>query len=58
LVRDRRTVQASRDGASNVSSDGGGDVRFQKVYRLRRYRASPSSCLKMPVLLPWKEIVS
>ena len=31
LVRARRTVHDSRDGASNVCMDGGGAVRFQKV---------------------------
>ncbi len=31
LVRSRRTVQASRDGASKVVICGGGEVRFQKV---------------------------
>ena len=34
----RLAVQTSRDIASNVIIDGGGDVRRQNVYRLRRYR--------------------
>ena len=36
LVRSRRTRHASRDGASNVLISGGGAVRFQNVYMLRR----------------------
>ena len=32
-------------GASNVTSDGGGEVRFQNVYMLRRYRPRPCSGL-------------
>src|SRR5207248_3632380 len=35
LVRARRAVHFSRSGASNVLSDGGGDVRFQNEYMLR-----------------------
>src|SRR3954471_12388434 len=44
LVCGRRTWQNSRSGASNVFSAGGGAVRFQKVYRLRRYKSSPWAC--------------
>ncbi len=32
----RRAVQVSRDGASKAIMLGGGEVRFQKVYMLRR----------------------
>jgi len=32
----RRAVHFSRSGASKVMSDGGGEVRFQNVYMLRR----------------------
>ena len=31
LVRERRTVQFSREGASNTTMEGGGAVRFQNV---------------------------
>src|SRR5262245_30878467 len=41
FVRLRRTVQVSRSGASNVTSCGGGEVRFQNVYIVRRYRSLP-----------------
>ena len=41
FVRVLRTVQFSREGASNVTRVGGGAVRFQNVYILRRYKASP-----------------
>ena len=58
LVRARRTVQVSREGASNASSDGGGLVRFQNVYKLRRQTASPWSCWYTPVLLPRKLMAS
>ena len=43
-----RTVQASRPAASKVIIDGGAIVRFQNVYRLRRYRSAPWSCTKSP----------
>src|SRR5947209_134622 len=46
LVRGRRTVQTSRSGASNVSRVGGGEVRFQNVYMVRRYRSWPWLCTK------------
>jgi hypothetical protein len=36
MVTSRRATQTSRDTASNVLIDGGGDVRRQNVYRLRR----------------------
>src|SRR6185437_12839950 len=36
LVLDSRTQQISRPAASKAASTGGGDVRFQYVYRLRR----------------------
>ena len=36
LVRARRTTHVSRSGASKVTSDGGGAVRFQNVYIVRR----------------------
>ena len=36
FVRERRIVQNSRSGASNVFNIGEGTVRFQKVYMLRR----------------------
>jgi hypothetical protein len=36
LVLWRRTVQTFRSAASKVVIVGGGTVRFQKVYRLRR----------------------
>ena len=53
LVRSRRTVQASREGASNVVICGGGEVRFQNVYMLRRWTLScPRSGTKFIVLLP------
>ena len=38
LVRVSRTEQASRPEASKVIIDGGAIVRFQNVYRLRRYK--------------------
>ena len=41
FVRSRRTVQFSRMGALKMSIDAGGALRFQKVYRLRRYSLSP-----------------
>ena len=37
-------MQVSRVDESNASIDGGASVRFQYVYRLRRYRSSPSDC--------------
>ena len=43
-VRLRRTVQVSRSGASNATSCGGGLVRFQNVYIVRRYRSLPWLC--------------
>jgi hypothetical protein len=36
LVLGRRTVQVSRFGASKMAIAGGGDVRFQALYMLRR----------------------
>src|SRR5947209_1349979 len=45
FVRARRTVQTSRSGASNDTSVGGGDVRFQKVYIVRLYKSLPLLCL-------------
>ena len=45
FVRARRTTHVSRSGASNVLNPGGGQVRFQNVYRLRRYRPSPVSAV-------------
>ena len=44
-VRERKTAQISRPGASKVVIEGGGTVRFQNVYMLRRYRFSPSSTM-------------
>src|SRR5215472_15036674 len=44
FVRGRRTVHTSRSGASSVTSDGGGAVRFQNVYIVRRYRSLPWLC--------------
>jgi len=41
FVAGRRAVHFSRSGASNVASDAGGTVRFQKVYMVRRYRSLP-----------------
>ena len=43
LVRDSRTVQLSRIAESKFAINGGGAVRFQNVYRLRRYSVSPLS---------------
>ena len=54
LVRARRTWHVSRSGASKVDIDGGGEVRFQNVYMLRRYSFRPVSCLNTDVLLPPK----
>ena len=52
LVRSRRTVQASREGASRIAICGGAAVRFQNVYRLRRWTFSgPVSAVKRAVLL-------
>ncbi len=52
-VRSRRTTHDSRDGASKMLISGGGDVRFQKVYMLRRCTFSlPLSATKWTVLLP------
>jgi len=52
LVRSRRTTHDSRDGASRVVIWGGGDVRFQNVYMLRRCTLSnPLSATKWTVLL-------
>ncbi len=45
FVLDRFTEQYSRLGESKSSIDGGAAVRFQTVYRLRRYSPSPVSCL-------------
>ncbi len=36
LVRSRRAMHASRDGASKRVIWGGAEVRFQKMYMLRR----------------------
>jgi len=36
VVTSRLAVQTSRDIAPNVTIDGGGDVRRQNVYKLRR----------------------
>ena len=36
FVRSRRARQASRDGASKSVIWGGAEVRFQKMYMLRR----------------------
>src|SRR5438045_2708790 len=44
FVRARRTVQVSRSGASKVVKVGGGEVRFQNVYMVRRYRSLPWLC--------------
>ena len=44
FVRDRRTTHVSRSGASRVASDAGGQVRFQNVYIVRRYRSFPWLC--------------
>ena len=44
LVEDRRATQTSRFAASKSIIDGGGEVRFQKVYMLRRCKASPVPC--------------
>ena len=45
-------VQDSREGASKADICGGGAVRFQNVYRLRRWIIWwPSSALKLAVLL-------
>src|SRR5207248_4580711 len=41
LVRGRLTAQTLRPGASNVTIDGYGVVRRQKVYRARRTLSSP-----------------
>jgi len=43
LVLRRRATHTSRLAASKSIIDGGGDVRFQYVYRLRRQRPGPSS---------------
>ena len=43
LVRSRRTVHCSRVGALNKSIVAGGALRFQKVYKLRRYNLVPVS---------------
>ena len=51
LVRSRITRQCSRFGALNTSSSAGGAERFQNVYRLRRYSASPASSWYCLVLL-------
>ena len=45
LVRDSRTDAELALGASNVASAGGGIVRFQNVYRLRRTSSAPLSRL-------------
>ena len=45
FVRERLIWQYSRSGASKAAIDGGGTVRFQKVYMLCRYSFSPRSCL-------------
>ena len=42
LVRSRRAMHASRDGASKSVIWGGADVRFQKMYMLRRKTLSGS----------------
>ena len=39
----RRATHTSRVGASSVIMAGGGEVRFQNVYRLRRWLPSPVS---------------
>ena len=49
FVRARRTTQASRLGASKVTIDGGGAVRFQNEYRLRRKSDAPASGLVVKV---------
>ena len=42
-MRARRTTQVSRSGASKSAIEGGGQVRFQNVYMLRRWSPSPWS---------------
>src|SRR5262245_7019535 len=55
FVRSRRATHASRDGASKVVICGGGEVRFQNVYRLRRCTLSvPRSATKFIVFDPTK----
>ena len=41
LVNTGLTMWLSRAEASKLAMDGGGIVRLQNVYRLRRYRLSP-----------------
>jgi hypothetical protein len=41
LVLGRRATQTSRSGTSKVLNEGCGTVRFQKVYKLRRYSPAP-----------------
>src|SRR5579863_8798951 len=41
LVRERRAMHFWRSGASKMAISGAGLVRFQNVYKLRRYKSSP-----------------